>query len=93
MQVKDINWGQEFLPPYPDAYLSEDLPSQNGTCPMCRSKLLKIKGEDKPYCTRCYLAYKKENDTGEGSLSATDREFLLELMLERFANENVEVKK
>ena len=36
--TNEVNWGQEFLPKYPDAYLSVDLPLGGKCLPAVRQK-------------------------------------------------------
>ncbi len=84
--TNEVNWGQEFLPKYPDAYLSEDLPRGENVCPQCGRKVLHIKDQDRPYCTSCFMGYKGQS---EDRLSETDRAFLKDMMLERFSKKVV----
>ena len=81
-QSKDINFGQEFLPQYPDGYISEDLPIGDNRCPHCGRTLLHLKGE-KPCCTHCYLENKKEHGSFLDQLKESDREYLLDYAIRK----------
>ena len=80
MRASELNWGQEFIPDFPDSYISEDLPRGNGKCPNCGKKLIRLKGEDRPYCSRCYMEY-KEKYGDVVPYSETDRQLALDRLV------------
>ncbi|WP_143754379.1 hypothetical protein [Butyrivibrio proteoclasticus] len=89
MKLTEMNWGQEFLPEYPDAYISEDLPKDDNKCPLCGGQLVLLKDEDKPYCSRCYME-NKEKYGKESSYSGMDRELIIDRLVRQQINGFVE---
>ena len=78
----EMDFGQEFLPNYPDSYIAEDLPKGGNLCPHCSRSLLHLKG-GKVYCTHCYLQNRKDHGSLPEGLKESDREFLLDFAVRK----------
>lgn len=78
MSKEPINWGQEFLPIYPDGYTAENI-TPDGHCPCCGRRLMHI--EDEAYCPSCYMNNRKKYGR---TLSDDELELVMTLMTDQW---------
>ena len=78
MKKTEVHWGQEFLPEYPDGYITETI-TPDGHCPCCGRKVMRIHGE--AYCPSCYMANRKKYGK---TLTEDETELVLTLMTDQW---------